>query len=332
MRIIRNTSLDPYGNLAAEEVLLEGTDDIFMLWQNSPSVIIGKNQNAWAEVDTDFTEAAGISVVRRLTGGGAVFHDPGNVNFTFITDASDSRDIDFAPFIQPVIRALASFGIAAEADGRNDIIAGGRKISGNAQCRHRTKDGRERLLHHGTLLYDADLTALSGSLRVNGEKLRSKGIRSVSSRVGNIKELGGLSMSAGEFANCLAEYGEKLYGVPSSGFTEVEMRDIAALAQAKYSAWEWNFGGSPEYGKTVTERFPWGTLTVDITVDRGVIKGLRFTGDFFGTESVSAVEDAVLGCPYREDDLCGRLSLVPVGKIFFGAEAEDIIKLILKEL
>lgn len=332
MKIILNSSLDPYFNLAAEEYLLENeSEDVFMLWRNPASVIIGKNQNAWAEVDTAFTESNGISVVRRLTGGGAVFHDEGNVNFTFIKDAPEKPTIDFSPFVEPIIKALAALGITAEADGRNDILADGYKISGNAQCVYRRQDGTKRLMHHGTLLYDADLSALAGALRVNRDKLRSKGIKSVSSRVRNIRAIGGLDMSASEFVIYLIEFAQKLYGNDAVTFSDEEYNGIAALAKAKYSSWEWNFGKSPEYENTKTGRFPWGCVTVNFTVDRGVIKSVSLTGDFFGTEDVSGLESAIAGSLYENSAVEERLSSVPVGNYIAGASADDITALLFGE-
>ena len=192
MLFICHGATDPYFNLAAEEYVLEkGEGAAFLLWRNGPSVIIGKNQNAFAQLRLPFVQANHIQVARRLTGGGAVFHDLGNINFTFITDASEHDQIDFARFTAPIIANLKQFGVAATLNGRNDLLAVGRKISGNAQCVYHTEDGRRRLLHHGTLLFSADLSRLSGALQVNREKMESKGIESVVSRVANIRELPG---------------------------------------------------------------------------------------------------------------------------------------------
>ncbi|MBQ7826697.1 MAG: lipoate--protein ligase [Clostridia bacterium] len=329
MRLIRGNNTDPYFNLAAEEYLLLQTDtDVFMLWQNAPSVIIGKNQNAYAEVNRDYTEAQGIKVVRRLTGGGAVFHDPGNVNYTFITVAPAEPQIDFARFAQPIIIALESLGIRAELGGRNDIMAEGAKISGNAQCVYRRKDGTRMLLHHGTLLYDADMTDLAASLRVNGDKLRSKGIKSVSSRVGNIRTMGGLSMTADEFAEYLMRQAEKQFGGSATTLTEAEWAGAAELARTKYSTWEWNFGRSPEYGITRSKRFPYGTVEASLTVDRGVITGVKISGDYFGVEDTATLESALTGVRYDRRAVTAVLESLPVGKVIAGATANEVAELI----
>jgi len=329
MRIIHNTSLDPCFNLAAEEYLLENTcGDVFMLWRNGASVIIGRNQNAWTEVNTDFTESCGIPVVRRLTGGGAVFHDPGNVNFTFITDGDDSHEIDFTRFTSPVISALILLGIDAAADGRNDIIAEGFKISGNAQCRHGCSDGRQRIMHHGTLLYDADLTSLAGALRVSSDKLRSKGIRSVSSRVKNIRDIGKLSMDTEEFFAYLLDFAEREYGCAACGLSDTEICGISALAGEKYSSWEWNFGRSPEGGERRTRRFPWGSITADFTTRHGIVENVVFTGDFFDVGGTEPLSKALEGCRFSRDDVRSVLSLTDTCSVISGASVEDMLMLL----
>lgn len=327
MRIIHNTSLAPYFNLAAEEYLLENTrGDIFMLWRNASSVIIGRNQNSWAEVNTDVTESRGVTVVRRLTGGGAVFHDLGNVNFTFITDAddTDAPTIDFGRFVAPVITALGGLGITASADGRNDILSEGFKISGNAQCRHRCADGRQRIMHHGTLLYDADMGNLADTLKVSADKLRSKGIRSVSSRVKNIRAIGDIPMDTEEFLGYLLDFAEMEYGCKAEPLTDDETRLISALAEAKYSTWEWNFGKSPEGGESRTKRFPWGSITADITTRRGIIENIIFTGDFFDLGTTEQLPAALIGCRFTCEDVRKALSAIDVGSVISGASAEDI--------
>ena len=329
MRIIRNTSMDPYFNLAAEEYLLETSrGDVFMLWQNSPAVIIGKNQNTWAEVNTSFTEANGIAVVRRLTGGGAVFHDPGNVNFTFITDKGTDEGINFGVFIRPITRALAGLGIAAAADGRNDIVSGDFKISGNAQCRYRRKDGTGRILHHGTLLYDAGLGALAGALGVNEEKLRSKGIKSVTSRVKNIRDIGALTLTTEELVAYLTDYAVREYGSAAEGLSPDESEAVRELAESKYRTWEWNYGKSPECSITKTKRFVWGTATAGYTLERGAFAEVVLNGDFFGTGDTAPITDALTGVRCEREAVTEALASVQIDKIIAGATAEDVAALL----
>lgn len=330
MRIINYPSLSPCRNLAAEEYLTDHADgDVFMLWRNGRSVIIGRNQNAWAEINTDYARENGITVVRRLTGGGAVFHDPGNVNYTFITDAAEDAGIDFAGFTAPMIKALRSLGINAELNGRNDITADGVKISGNAQCRRRTPEGRTRILHHGTLLYDADLTSLAGVLRPDPAKLSTKGIRSIASRVNNIRALGGLSMTTEEFMAYLTAFAESEFGGRAEyGVTPAEADAIAALTEAKYATWEWNFGKSPEHEENRRRRFQWGTAELGYTVKQGVIQSITLTGDFFGTEDTAILTDALTGCRFTPDAVSAALSEIPVSAVISGAATEDVVDLL----
>lgn len=331
MQIIYNNNTDPYFNLAAEEYLMDHTGgDVFMLWRNDRSVIIGKNQNAWAEVNVPFTEEHGIKVVRRLTGGGAVFHDLGNVNFTFITDA-DSDGIDFSRFAAPVIGYLAKLGVTAELGGRNDILADGRKISGNAQCVRTRPDGAKRLMHHGTLLYSADISDMSGALNVNREKLVTKGIASVKSRVANIRDLSPFlaDVEADGFLEALISFAEGEYSVQSRSLTDDEHAQIAALATDKYGTWEWNFGASPAFTDERTARYPFGTLTVMFNAEKGTFSDFALYGDFFGTADVSELSAALRGCRIEKGEVRERLrSVKSIGSYIDRCTADDLLALI----
>jgi len=327
MRVIFNECLCPYFNLASEEYLLEACEgDAFMIWRNEKSVIIGKNQNAYGEVDRTFCEENGIKVVRRLTGGGAVFHDPGNINFTFVTDARE-EGINFLPYTGMICRALSSFGINAVPNGRNDIEAGGAKISGNAQCVHNCADGRKRLLHHGTLLFSADMSSLSGALRVRAEKMESKGIKSVRSRVTNIKDVDGYCGpdNAEAFARELCSL---CSGTSAGDFTVAEKECIERLAREKYSRWEWNFGESPRFSVVKTKRFPFGTVEIAFTARKGIIEDIRITGDFFALSDICELENKLRGKELLHDVLIQVLS--DVGDHIHGAGADEIIKLIVE--
>ena len=334
MRVIIHTSTDPYFNMAAEEYLLEREPrDVFMLWQNDNAVVIGKNQNTWAEVNVPFTEENGITVVRRLSGGGAVFHDLGNVNFTYITAHDPARGIDFRPFVDPILRALSHLGVQAEADGRNDIVVGGAKISGNAQCVHRLPGGEERLLHHGTMLFSSDLSRLTAALQVSPEKIRAKGIASVRERVTNLTDVPGFpsDMTVQAFMDHLAHTAVSADAelIP---LTEEEIGDIRALRDKKYATWEWNFGASLRHETEKTCRFPFGTLHASYTAVGGVIESIRLHGDYFGQRSVAELENALIGIPLREDALTAALDAhpTPVREYIHGASAEDIVRLIVQ--
>ncbi len=322
MRIIYNDKLDPRFNLASEEYLLEESEtDVFMVWRNEKSVIIGKNQNAYGEINVEFCEKNGIKTVRRLTGGGAVFHDPGNVNFTFITDAEEGEEIDFYPFISRVANALSDFGIRARANGRNDIEAEGFKISGNAQCVYNCKNGRRKLLHHGTLLFSADMATMAGALRPKSEKLESKGIKSVRSRVTNIKDIEGYCGPDDplEFALALCE---KCAEGKAVSLTGTEIAAIEEISERKYSRWEWNFGESPKFSDITSKRFPFGSIEISYTAKKGIIEEAKIQGDFFAEGDIEELERQLSGCSLERGRLLEAFS--KVHKYIHGAVAEDM--------
>lgn len=360
MKIYINESTDPYYNLAAEEYLLCHTSgDIFFLWRNSPTVVIGKNQNAFAEIDTRFTEENNIAVVRRLTGGGAVFHDFGNVNFTFISPAGGELaegiregGLDFGHFTQPIIDALNSLGIKATLTGRNDIAVTvdgeERKISGNAQCVYNVtnSDGRNnntgndnsqngltKTLHHGTLLFSADFSNMQGALRVSPDKLKSKGIKSVRSRVANIASLlpecrRAEISDAEKFMKYIAGYVSNIYGVPVERFDESFNAGIEKLTAEKYSTDEWNLRRMGSFDTERRRRFGYGSVELRMSVTEGRITALEFGGDFFGIRDVGELAARLCGVEYSPDVIASALDAVDVGEYIGGASREDIMGLI----
>ncbi len=334
MRTVVLTTTDPRFNLAAEEYFLaHSQEEIRMLWRNGRSVIIGKNQNAWAEVNVPYTEKEGIHVVRRLSGGGAVFHDPGNVNYTFITPYREGAGIDFARFTAPILALLSDWGIPAVLGGRNDILVEDRKISGNAQAVYRRPDGEAWQLHHGTILFGADLSSMTDALRVNPAKLSAKGVKSVRSRVANLRDFPGFpaDLSVLDFIDRLVEGLSE--DTPATGLTEEETAAIAALAREKYETWQWNFGASLPHTAESTRRFSFGTVTAALAAEGGAICSIRLYGDYFGVAPVSEVETALVGAPLRREALAERLSALPrpFGDYMAGAEAGDILSLLLGE-
>ena len=325
MIIIKNKSTDPYFNLASEEYLADNlNDDIFMLWQNSKSVIIGKNQNAFAELDRAFIDAHGIKVVRRLTGGGAVFHDIGNVNYTFITKKGENS-LDFARFCSPIIDALRELGVNAELTGRNDIAANGFKISGNAQCTR-----GNRLIHHGTLLFDANLNEMAGALRPDPLKLQSKGIDSVRSRVTNLRPLLSEQMDTGEFIDYIENYVTEHSDVAEiRPLTKEEQAGIRLLADTKYSTWEWNFGASKNYSRRERRRFEFGSVEAELELSQGRITSVHISGDFFGTRDICELENLLIGTRFEFDDISSLLETFDIGNFIAGASALEIASLIM---
>lgn len=316
MRAIHNPRTDPCFNLAAEEWLLDHTDtDVFMLWRNAPAVIVGRNQNAAAQIDREFVERKGLAVVRRLTGGGAVFHDLGNVNFTFLSLGQSGRRIDFARFAAPVLRALAEMGVAAAFDGRNDLVVDGLKISGNAQL---VRPGR--VLHHGTLLFDAVMADLSAALRADPLKFTDKAVKSVAKRVTNIARHLSHPMTVADFIDRLMR--------SVAGGPDVDRRDlspdeeaaIAALAEAKYATWEWTYGASPPYGLRLARRTPAGTVEVHLDVHGGIIRGAAIHGDFFGREDVAGLAGLLTGVRHEREAVLEALRGVDVDGYIHGLD------------
>ena len=318
MKLYRNDSTDPYFNLAAEQYLLDTEPEpVFMLWRNDRAVVLGRNQNAYAEINRPFAEENGIAVVRRLTGGGAVFHDLGNLNFTFIVPRDECPELDFARFALPIAQALKKLGVPAELSGRNDLTAGGRKFSGNAQCVYNGK-----VMHHGTLLFSADLSRLSGALRVDEEKYRSKGIKSVRSRVVNLSEYLPQMDVLG-----LKQVLEDSFPGEMTAFSAEQTAGINRLKREKYAAWEWNYGASPAFGTQAKKRFPYGSVELSFSADRGVLTAVRFEGDYFGTAPVGELENTLTGCRLIRDELTARLAQAGVGQYIAGAEPEEIAAL-----
>ncbi len=317
-RFIYNSSTDPFYNLALEEWLMKNCDeDVFILWRNSPTVVIGRYQNAYAEVNIPFAEKNGISVVRRMSGGGAVYHDFGNLNFTFIVK-DEGEGIDFARFLTPIKEALATIGIETEISGRNDLLMGGKKISGSAQCR---KYGK--VLHHGTLLIDVDSETLSSVLNVSSEKLVSKGINSVRSRVTNIKDVYP-DVNVSVIIDTLTD---KLWGRRLE-LTEKDKSEIKFLADDKYSSWEYVYGSSKALSKTVSARFDGGSIQISFDSENGVIKDARINGDFFADGEIALIEKALIGCRLYLNDLISAIDNAEC-KIL-GITSSEIAETILK--
>jgi lipoate---protein ligase len=293
-------------NLAIEEYLLErveGVEDILLFYVNAPSVIIGRNQNTLEEINPEYVAQHGIQVVRRLSGGGAVYHDLGNLNFSFITRNLNESVADFKKFTAPVVRALNQLGVPAELGGRNDLLVDGKKISGNASFR--TKRG---VVSHGTLLYDADLDHLTDALKVKAGKIESKGIKSVRSRVTNIRPYLPEPMPLHQFRQRLLESifeGER--PIPQYHLDGKDWAAIRQLAESRYYTWDWNYGRSPDFNLRQTQRFPFGEIDAWIDVQRGRIKSVKFYGDFFGQDCLAELEQRLVGLRYRADEVWAGL-------------------------
>ena len=315
-------SQDPAFNLAFEEYVLTNRREgaYLLLWQNDNTIVIGQNQNAEAEINRAFVEEHGIHVVRRTTGGGAVYHDLGNLNYSFITDVGNAEQLTMERFTRPIVEALKALGLDAEASGRNDILVEGRKISGTAQ-----RVTRDRILHHGTLLFDADPSMVAGALNVDPEKFRSKSAKSVRSRIGNIRDFLKEDMDLPAFWDYLktALAGS---GLEQTTLTPEELAEVKALKAGKYDTWEWNFGRSPKYNMTNKRYWTGGGLEVRADVAQGVITDIFFYGDFLAVRGMEEVTEALRGCPFRAEDFAAVLDRFDLSKFFGAISKEEILE------
>ena len=325
MRIIINNNTNPYFNLATEEYLFrEATEDIFMLWQDEPCIVVGKNQNTLQEINYDYVTAHQLPVVRRLSGGGAVFHDLGNINFTFIQSGASHLFNDFKAFTLPIIDVLQTLGVDAEFSGRNDLLIEGKKFSGNAQYRH-----KDRVLHHGTLLFSSEIKDLSQALNPKEAKFEGKSVKSVISRVTNISQHLPEPLELTAFIRLIQDH---IAAMDSANhlepLTPAEVGSIQALSDSKYATWAWNYGDSPKYNFSREMKLPGGLITVHLDVNQGVIQQAKIYGDFFGVEDVSAVEKHLQLVPHTLDSLTSALNEIPFENFFSSVTREEFIQLL----
>ena len=325
---IVNSSTDPYFNMAVEEYIVHNMDDshnYFMLWQNHPTVVVGRNQNTVEEINQPYIKEHGITVVRRLSGGGAVYHDHGNLNFTFVLN--DNKDFaNFEKFTRPVINALGRLGIAAENNGRNDISIEGRKFSGNAQFKH-----KNRLLHHGTLLFNSNIEEMVQALNPSGAKISSKGIKSVRSRVTNICEHLSIPVAIEEFKQVLTEevFREEQNN-DSCQLSESDLQAINQLRNDKYATWAWVYGTSPPYNIRKTRSYSWGNVDMRLDVKRGSISGCRIYGDYFAMGDITELESTLVGTVYREEEVRNRLSAIDLSRFLPQSNDDELIDLLFR--
>lgn len=326
MIYVESNSVDPAWNLAMEEYLADqipAGESCLFLWQNDRTIAVGKNQNTSLEINLDYVRQKGIRVCRRLSGGGTVYHDLGNLNYTFIADAPESGGISFAAFCEPVVQTIRSFGADAQLSGRNDILVEGKKISGNAQY---YRNGR--VIHHGTILFDSDLTVLTHALMVDKSKFQGKGIESVSSRVTNLKDHLPSNVDLPTFRQRLME---QVQAEQVLSLTEEDREAISGLKQ-RYDSWEWNYGYSPAYSGSEQRRIEGcGTVQVRYEMERGVLKQIRIQGDFFGEREIGELEQLLQDCPGSRTSILNRLEDITLSKYIFGMEKEELAAMIAPE-
>jgi lipoate---protein ligase len=322
MLCIQDQHTDPYFNLAAEEYVLKNfSEDCFMLWRNAPSIIVGKHQNTLAEINIDYVKDNNIKVVRRLSGGGAVFHDLGNLNFTFIVSGEDGNLVDFRKFTKPILEVLQKLGVEARFEGRNDLTINGLKFSGNAEHVY-----HKRTLHHGTLLFSAIMSDLAQALKVNPLKFTDKAVKSVRSRVTNISEHLKHPMDVEAFSHMIMDHIKENYGGDRVyAYSEDDIRAIEKLRDEKYSQWEWNYGYSPKYMFEKGVRTNGGNLEYHINAAHGVITEIKIHGDFFHRYDIDEVEKSLLGVRHDPDAIRDRLVAFPFDDYFKNISIEEFI-------
>ena len=327
MQYIQSPSTDPYFNLALEQHIFDNLDrnnSYFMLWQNMNAVIIGKHQNTIAEINAAYVSEHGIAVVRRLSGGGAVYHDLGNLNFTFIADSGE-QGFDFSVFCKPVAQALTMFGVPVEISGRNDMTIGGKKFSGNAQYMK-----RGRVMHHGTMLYDSDLEAMGRALNASPDKIESKGIKSVPSRVVNIKPYMPQDLPIASFRDALRDFMFKEYALRPYTLTPHDFEIVRRLRDTVYSQWDWNYGTSPAYSIRKERRVEGcGKIEVFMDVAEGKIGSIAFYGDYFGNGDSVELTRRLQGCALEENVIRKALSNMDIGLYFNNCSLDDLVSILL---
>lgn len=319
---INGEHTDPFFNLAAEEYLLKRfKQDALFFYRNSPSVIVGKHQNTLAEINLSFVREKGIKVARRISGGGAVYHDLGNLNFSFITTGTEGDLVNYKRFTRPVIEMLGELGLEVRLGERNELLLKEWKISGTASHVY-----KQRVLHHGTLLFSAEMNDLSHALKVKSEQFSDRAVKSIPSKITNISEHIVEKMDIVSFQNRIHDHIlSTVDGAEPYRFNDQDLNEINALRESKFSTWEWNFGYSPRYQFNKHLKFKSGNISLHLNVEKGVIREVHIGGDFMSTKDIHALERVIVGTIHDPETLRMRLSGIEVTDYISGLENEELL-------
>lgn len=318
-------SVDPYYNLAFEEYVFKKrkkNEIIVLLWQNDNTIVIGKYQNSVEEINMDFAAKNGIKIVRRNSGGGAVYHDLGNLNYTIICDKNEEYVVQWQDFLKPLITAIAELDISAEISGRNDVMVNGYKVSGNSQY-----ISGESLLHHGTILIDSNLSVLNSALTRKNKLVTSKAMHSVKGKVINLKECCDKEISVSSFKEMLKKQIFANESVRYGVCTKDDEEKIKRIKNEKYLSWEWNYGKSPCCDVVYEKRFEGGYVRAFLSMDGAVIKKVKFLGDFICKKEIMELEEAMSGLALDEQ-LEKNLFNLCIDEYFEKITSKDIYSLL----
>lgn len=325
MMYIKHDSTDANFNFALEKYAmyeLDAADEYFIFWRTQPTLMIGNYQNPYQEINMDYAKEHNVNIVRRITGGGTIYTDMNGWQFSFIvrSEKGSSKTVEFEKYTKPIIDALKSLGINAYRSGRNDILIDEKKFSGNAQFHDSTVS-----LHHGSLLFDTDIEAMVRALNVADEKIISKGIKSVRSRVTNINDHLESKITSLEFRDVMIQYLTE--GMEVYELTEKDIERVNELKANQFDTWEWNMGRSPKFNITKEQRFAGGKLQVCVFVEKGRIKDVEFYGDFFVQKDITELKHALLDCEYKPEVIEDRLMAVKADEYFYKITLDEIIHL-----
>lgn len=323
MIYINSNSTSPYFNFALEEYLLTKKDlpedKIFLFWRTSPTVMVGRYQNTYNEINEKYIKENNINVVRRNSGGGAIYTDNGAWQFTFIDKNYKEDSISFEKFTRPIIEALKRENIDASFNSRNDLLINNKKFSGNAQYRK-----NNAILHHGSILFNTDIKSMVESLTVAEDKIIAKGIKSVRERVINVSEVMKDDISSEDFKDIMLN--SLLKNSTTYTLTEKDLEKINKIKEEKFESWDWNYGKNPLFNINKLKRFEGGRVDFKLDIKNGIIKNCCIEGDFFANKDISTLERALLNCKYMKDDINNVLEKIKAENYFHKITKDNLLE------